>query len=61
MTEGGKHVNGPASGAGYEPPRLTTVGSVKELTLGEGLWGNDDSFVFHLGPFEISIPYGEAS
>lgn len=45
----------------YEAPRLTTVGSVKDLTLGQGLFGNDDTFVFHIGRFTITIPYGESS
>lgn len=45
----------------YEPPKMTAVGSVRGLTMGEGLFGNDDTFVFHWGPFEISIPYGEGS
>jgi len=29
--------------------------------MGEGGFGNDDTFVFHWGPFEISIPYGNGS
>lgn len=47
--------------ADYEPPTLTVVGSVKDLTRGHGLFGNDDTFVFHWGPFEIPIPYGTSS
>lgn len=38
----------------YEAPRLTAVGSLKDLTLGRGLRGNDDSFVF----FGIEITWG---
>ena len=45
----------------YEPPKLTEVGSVRGLTMGEGIFGNDDTFVFHWGPFEIPIPYGHGS
>ena len=30
----------------YEAPRLTVVGSIKDLTLGRGLAGHDDSFLF---------------
>ena len=30
----------------YEAPRITEAGSVRDLTLGEGLAGNDDTFVF---------------
>jgi hypothetical protein len=45
----------------YESPQLTVVGSVKDLTLGDGWRGNDDTFVFHIGRFTISIPYGELS
>jgi hypothetical protein len=44
----------------YEAPRLTTVGSVKDLTLGQGLWGSDDTFVLHIGRFEIPIHYGHS-
>lgn len=34
----------------YEAPRLTVIGSVAELTLGRGVAGNDDSFLwFHWG------------
>jgi hypothetical protein len=47
--------------AQYEPPKLTVVGSVRDLTLGEGLFGSDDTFVFHWGPFQISLPYGNGS
>jgi hypothetical protein len=46
--------------ADYEPPTLTVVGSVRDLTMGDGLWGHDDTFVFHWGPFEIPIPYGNS-
>jgi hypothetical protein len=45
----------------YESPQLTVVGSVKDLTLGDGWRGKDDTFVFHIGRFTISIPYGELS
>lgn len=38
----------------YEAPRLTTVGSLKDLTLGKGLRGDDDSFVF----FGFEITWG---
>lgn len=38
----------------YEAPQLTTVGSLKDLTLGDGWRGNDDSFMF----FGIEIEYG---
>lgn len=30
----------------YESPRLTTVGSLTDMTLGQGLSGNDDRFLF---------------
>ena len=45
----------------YEPPKLTVVGSVKDLTLGDGIFGHDDSFVFHWGSIVIDIPYGTGS
>lgn len=48
-------------GVQYEPPHLTAVGSVKDLTLGEGIWGSDDTFVFHWGPFNVEVPYGNLS
>lgn len=38
----------------YEAPQLTTVGSLKDLTLGEGWAGNDDVLLFF-------IRYGELS
>lgn len=47
--------------AHYEPPELTAVGSVRDLTMGDGIFGHDDTFVFHWGPFEIPIPYGNNS
>jgi hypothetical protein len=35
------------SHGGYEPPALTVVGSVVELTLGcDKLWGKSDGFTF---------------
>lgn len=51
----------PESVSAYEPPHLTTVGSVRDLTLGRGLWGGDDTFVFTWGPFHIETSYGELS
>jgi hypothetical protein len=45
----------------YEPPKLTTVGSVRGLTMGQGIFGSDDTFVFHWGPIVIDIPYGQGS
>ena len=33
----------------YESPKLTTVGSVRSLTMGQGIRGNDDHLVFHIG------------
>lgn len=30
----------------YEAPKLTAVGSLKDLTLGRGIRGNDDSLIF---------------
>ncbi|WP_413452168.1 hypothetical protein AA0Y32_12190 [Georgenia phoenicis] len=30
----------------YAPPRITEVGSMPELTLAQGLHGNDDKFLF---------------
>jgi len=45
----------------YESPQLTEVGSVKDLTLGEGWRGNDDTFVLTIGRFQISLEYGELS
>jgi len=34
----------------YEAPQLTKVGSLKDLTLGEGRQGHDDSWwFFHWG------------
>jgi hypothetical protein len=45
----------------YEPPKLTSVGSVRGLTMGEGIFGHDDSLVFHWGPITIEIPYGNSS
>lgn len=45
----------------YESPKLTPVGSVRGLTMGQGILGNDDSFVFHIGHITIDIPYGQGS
>ena len=45
----------------YEPPKLTKVGSVRGLTMGQGILGHDDTFVFHWGPIVIDIPYGQGS
>ena len=45
----------------YESPELAEVGSVRDLTLGDGWRGNDDTFVFHIGRHTISITYGELS
>jgi hypothetical protein len=45
----------------YEPPKLTTVGSVRGLTMGQGLLGHDDHLVFHFGGIVIDIPYGQGS
>ena len=45
----------------YEPPKLTTVGSVRGLTMGQGIFGHDDTFVFHWGPIVIDLPYGQGS
>lgn len=44
----------------YEAPRLTAVGSVKDLTLGQGWAGNDDTFVLHLGRITVSVEYGHS-
>ncbi|MCK9794845.1 lasso RiPP family leader peptide-containing protein [Isoptericola sp. 4D.3] len=30
----------------YEAPRITEAGSVRDLTLAQGLDGNDDRFLF---------------
>lgn len=32
----------------YESPRLTKVGSLKDLTLGEGVRGNDDVLLWFI-------------
>ncbi len=40
----------------YEAPRLTTVGSVKDLTLGHGFSGWEDNFVLHTPWGNINIP-----
>lgn len=45
----------------YVSPTLTKVGTVKDLTLGEGLRGSDDTFVFNWGPIHLEIPYGTGS
>jgi hypothetical protein len=45
----------------YESPELAEVGSVRDLTLGQGWRGNDDTFVFSIGRHTISISYGELS
>lgn len=36
----------------YEAPTITEAGSVRDLTLAEGLWGNDDKSKY------LHIPYG---
>jgi hypothetical protein len=38
----------------YESPELKRLGSVKDLTLGEGFKGNDDTFLFF---FHYGIDY----
>jgi hypothetical protein len=45
----------------YESPHLTEVGSVKDLTLGGGWRGSDDTFVFTIHGHQFSIQYGELS
>ena len=45
----------------YESPTLTAVGSVRGLTMGQGIWGHDDNFVFQFGGIVINIPYGQGS
>ena len=45
----------------YESPELTEVGSVRDLTLGQGWRGNDDTFVFTVKGRTISITYGTLS
>lgn len=37
----------------YEPPALSEVGSLRELTLGKGFWGDDDTLI-KIGRFEIT-------
>lgn len=41
----------------YTAPTITEVGSVRDLTLGEGWRGRDDSVTF----FGITFNYGEVS
>lgn len=38
----------------YEAPLLTTVGSLKDLTLGEGWSGNDDVLLWFIRFGELS-------
>jgi hypothetical protein len=45
----------------YETPELAEVGSVRDLTLGQGWRGNDDTFVFTVKGRTISITYGTLS
>lgn len=45
----------------YVSPQLTEVGSVRDLTLGDGFRGNDDTFVFSIWGHQITITYGELS
>ena len=45
----------------YESPTLTTVGSVRGLTMGDGWLGHDDHLVFQVGRIVIDIPYGHGS
>ncbi len=40
----------------YEAPKITTVGSVSETTLGQGIQGNDDQLVFFGYP--TGLTYG---
>lgn len=43
----------------YESPTLTTVGSLRELTLGDGVQGDADNFVFTTPwGWDISVDYG---
>lgn len=42
----------------YAAPRLSIHGTVEQLTHGEGWRGSDDMFVFHIGRFTVSVPYG---
>jgi hypothetical protein len=43
----------------YESPTLMTVGSLRELTLGEGVRGDADNFTFVSDwGYEISVDYG---
>jgi hypothetical protein len=45
----------------YESPRLTTVGSVRSLTMGQGFRGNDDHFVLAVFGYEFDVAYGTGS
>jgi hypothetical protein len=45
----------------YESPKLTAVGSVRGLTMGQGFRGSDDHLVFTIFGYEIDIPYGQGS
>ena len=45
----------------YESPKLTTVGSVRSLTMGQGFFGRDDHLVFTAFGHDFDIPYGQGS
>ncbi|WP_414690390.1 lasso RiPP family leader peptide-containing protein [Nocardioides sp.] len=46
----------------YESPKLTAVGSVRGLTMGQGFRGSDDHLVFTIpGWGTFDLPYGQSS
>ena len=53
----GRHASD-SNAAKYEPPTVTEVGTVTELTRGQWGWGTADNFTFRIWGYEITIPYG---
>lgn len=42
----------------YEAPKLETVGTVRDLTMGSWGFGDADSLVFTIKGHEVEITYG---
>jgi hypothetical protein len=44
----------------YETPTITEVGTLRDLTLGQGFAGNDDHLQFTVFGYTVNIAYGHS-
>jgi hypothetical protein len=42
----------------YQRPEVRVRGELRELTQGQGLRGDDDTFLFNWGPFHFEFSWG---